>query len=122
MNFKTSIAAATLLALCAVPAFAQQATPRALTVNAVATGGVAVTPISGPTNGCYITNPLTSTDQGIVTAEPLYIDPTTTAGTASQGTTVAIPPGGVWFCVPNSTLPVSANAATTAHKFGGARW
>jgi hypothetical protein len=121
MKFKTPALALLLLAL-ASPALAQQVTPRALAVNVVITGGTPVTPVSGPTNGCYIFNFATAAEQGIVTAEPLLIDPVTTAGSSSGGTTIAIAPGAAWFCPPGSTLPVSVNAATSGHKIGGVRW
>lgn len=106
----------------AAPAHAQQVTPRAGTTTTVATGGTAVTAMSGPSNGCYIVNPLTATDQGLGSVEPLYIDPTTTATTTGSTTNTAIAPGQTWFCVPYSTLPVSVNAASSGHAFVVVRW
>lgn len=103
-------------------AHAQQVTPRAGSNYTIGTGGTAITLIAGPTNGCYIFNPLTAADQGIMTAEPYYVDPTTTATTTGNATNTAIAPGQGWFCIPNSTLPVSGNAATTGHIVSMVRW
>lgn len=97
-------------------------TPAAGLVSTITTGGTAVTALNGPANGCYITNPLTATDQGIMTAEALYVNPTTTATTTGNGTTVSLVPGQTWFCPANSSLPVSVNAATSSHAFVVVRW
>ena len=43
---------------------------------------------------------------------------TTTANTAN----IALSPGQVYSCVPNSSVSVSANAATSGHKFTVVRW
>lgn len=110
-------------AVIAVPAIAQtRVTPSAGIVSTITTGGTAVTVLNGPANGCYITNPLTAIDQGISPAEALYIDPTTTATTTGNGTTVSLVPGQTWFCPPYSSVAVSVNAATTAHAFVVVRW
>jgi hypothetical protein len=122
--FSRLLGASALVALCLAPslAFAQQVTPRGGAVTVVTTGGTAVTAISGPSNGCYIINPLTTTDEGLGLTEPLYVDPTTAATTAGNVTNVALAPGQPWFCPANSTLPVSVNAASSGHKFTVVRW
>lgn len=119
---RRTLLVASLLGLLALPAGAQQTNPRGGMTFTVATGGTAVTVMSGPSNGCYIVNPLTTTDEGISPVEPLYIDPTTTATTTGNTTNTAVAPGQPWFCIPNSSLPVSVNAATTGHKFVVVRW
>lgn len=113
------------LAAFACPAFAQVtlAVPRAGQITTVTTGGTAVNAIDAtPLNGCTITNPLTLGDQGIAAAEPLLVNPVTTATAAANITTVSIPPGSSYSCIPNSNGPVSVNAVTTGHKFTVVRW
>ena len=122
MNVKTVALTALLLGLSAGAAFAQQVTPRPGAVSIVTTGGTAVTAVPGPSNGCYIINPLSTADQGVSPAEPLYVDPTTAATTAGNATNTAIAPGQPWFCVPNSTVSVSVNAASSGHKYTVVRW
>lgn len=119
--FRSLLAAAAVLAL-ATPALAQQVTPRAGGTYSIAIGGTAQSALTGPTQGCYITNPLSATDQGIAAAENLYVNPVTTAAIPGNNTTVTIAPGQTWYCVPYSTLPVSVNAATRNHKFSIVRW
>ena len=112
-----------LLALVPAVAFAQaRVAPTGGIVSLVTTGGTAVTVLTGPANGCYITNPLTNTDEGIMTAEALYVDPTTTATTTGNGTTVSLVPGQTWFCPPYSSVAVSVNAASSGHAFVVVRW
>lgn len=96
--------------------------PRAGDIAIVTTGTTAVTPMSGPYNGCYIVNPLTATDQGIMAAEPLYVNPVVAATTTGNGTNTAIAPGQAWNCPVGGTGAISVNAATTGHKFTVVRW
>ena len=108
---------------CASPAWAQSVNPRAGATGTIVTGGTAVTALTGPTNGCYISNPSAAADQGIMTAEPIYVDPTGAAATTSTSTTNGrIDAGQTWFCVPYSLQSVSVNAATSGHKFTIVRW
>lgn len=111
------------LAAMSAPAVAQQQqfTPRGSTA-VLGPANVAVSIITGPSNGCYITNPLSATDQGVAAAEVVYVNPVTTATTAGNGTTVTLSPGQTWYCIPFSTLPVSAIAATRNHKLSIVRW
>ena len=121
---KRLLAAASLVASVALanPSATQTIVPRAGTTATIVTGGSAVTLLTGPVNGCYVTNPLLAADQGIVTAEPAYVDPVNTAGTAGNGTTSALQPGQSWACVPQSYIPVTANAATSGHKLTVVIW
>ena len=92
-------------------------TPSPGLVSIVASGGTAVV-AAGPTaNGIIITNPLTATDQGIGSAEPLYINPVTTAGVAGNGTTFALAPGQSWSLNFGQTTNTSVNAPTSGHQF-----
>lgn len=132
MKSRIVAAAAAWLALSA-PALAQ-APPTPLAcggVTTVATGGTPVVPLANVpvttnviTNGGYITNPPTATDQGIATAEELYLDPTSiTAGSVGNGTTVALPAGASWYFPPGVNLAkLSVNAVTNGHKITCARW
>ena len=112
------------LMLCAlsVPAFAQiPPQPRACNTTTVATGGTAVTAISGPYNGYFIVNPLSATDEGVA-VEPLYVDPTTTATGTGNATNSALAPGQPYYASTPGVGPVSVNAASSGHKFTCVRW
>ncbi len=114
-----------IIALCCTytwSAQAQSVTPRACAVTAITTGGTAVTVLTGPANGYYVFNPLSATDQGIVSAEALYIDPTQTAVTTGSGTNASLAPGQVFYGIGSSSLGVSVNAATSSHAFTCVRW
>ena len=89
---------------------------------AVAVGGTAVTVGGPPWNGCYITNPLTAADQGIATAEPLYVNPIGTATVNGFNQTVALQPGQTWNGIPGSIFGISVNAPTGGHRFTFVRW
>lgn len=97
-------------------------TPAAGTAHAIVTGGTALTAVTGPVNGCYIVNPLSATDEGISTVEPLYVNPVTTATTTGNSTTAALQPGQTFTCVPGQSTSVSVNATTTSHAFVVVKW
>ncbi len=90
-----------------------------LAAGKVVTGGTAVTAMNGPVVGGLISNPLAAADQGLVTAEPLYVDVTAPAALGETATTFELLPGHT-FTVPNDqTTDVSVNAATSGHRFSG---
>lgn len=96
-------------------------TPAAGTVSSITTGGTAVTVITGPINGGYLTNPINLSAQGIAAAENLYVDPVGTPGSTDangNGTTVILVPGQN-YTIPAlaATKTLKANAATSGHKF-----
>jgi hypothetical protein len=97
-------------------------TPVACTASTIVTGGTAVTFITGPINGGYVKNPLTTTGQG-VTAENGFISLNGAATTTEGGLITAIEPG-VTFSLPAlaSGKTVSVDAATTNHKFSCVVW
>jgi len=69
-------------------------------------------------NGGYIVNPLTATDQGISTAEPLIVDPTgVSPGLTANGTALALQPGQSWNFIPGQVTATYVNGATSNHKF-----
>ncbi len=82
----------------------------------IVTGGSPVVAVAANPNGGFITNPVSSTDQG-VTAEVLYVNPYGNATTSANNTTFALQPGQTWNIIPGQTTPTSVNAATTGHKF-----
>lgn len=102
-------------------------TPAAGTATIITTGGTAVIAITGPVKGGYVTNPEIAADQGISTAEPLYVDPVnppgSTAGSGS-GTAQTLDPGQNWVlpCAIPAGVTVRVNAATTGHKFTVVIW
>lgn len=98
-------------------------TPLIGLVTVISVGGTAEIVIPAGAYGGYIWNPLTSTDQGLVSPEYLYIDPITSAGLNGFGSTVALTPGQM-FNIPivKSTLPITVNAATSGHKFTAVYW
>lgn len=104
-----------------LPTVGQQITPAAATASQIATGGTAVTVITGPINGGFITNPINSAAQGIADAENLYIDMVGTPGStdaAANGTTSLLMPGqGFELPALAAGVTVKANAATDGHKF-----
>jgi hypothetical protein len=110
------------LVVVAWPAYAQNVTPRACTTTTVVTGGTAVVALTGPVNGFYIVNPTTAADQGIATAEALFVDPVNTATVAGNNTNSSIAAGNSYSGVPLSSATVSVNAVTAGHKFTCVRW
>lgn len=89
----------------------------------VTTGGTGAIAISGNPNGGYITNPLSSTDQGIGTAEPLFIDPVGSATMLrANGTVFALQPGQTWTIIPGQATPTYVNSTTSGHKFSVVSW
>lgn len=101
-------------------------TPVPGNASEVVTGGVSVVAILAGPNGGFITNPSSAADQGIGTAEVLYVDPTgaspgSTAGSAN-GTAFALQPGQSWPVVPGQSTQTKVNAATSGHKFTCVVW
>ena len=112
---------AALWALC-LSASAQTVTPRACVTTTVVTGGTAVTIITGPLTGGYLVNPATAADQGIGSAENLYVDPINPATTTGNQTNSTLSPGQGYNFVPMQNSTVTVNAATSGHKFTCARY
>lgn len=70
---------------------------------------------------CLIKNPLSSTDQGIATAERVYVNAQGTAAAAAGGSSVSLEAGD-WMITGPQTGAVSWIAATTGHKIQGWCW
>lgn len=97
-------------------------TPVAGLASSISAGGTPVVVAPAGVSGGILTNPVSITDQGIATAETLYVNQVTAAGLAGNGTTFALDPGQSWTLIPGSTLPVSVNAQTTGHRFSIIYW
>lgn len=97
-------------------------TPKPGLATVIATGGTAVTIIPAGAKGGMIANPYYAADQGIAASEMLYINPVGDAVVGGTGATFAIGPGGSFMIPPDSTLPVTAVAATSGHKFSCIYW
>lgn len=92
----------------------------------ITTGGTAVGCIPPNPNGGYVTNPLSAADQGLSTAEVLYLDPTNTSPGSTpgsgNGSAVALQPGQTWNVIPGQTTTTVVNAASSGHKFTAVWW
>lgn len=101
-------------------------TPLALTVSVVTTGGTPVAVVPAAPNGGFITNPSNATDQGLGSAEVLYISPVSmtpgAAPGAANGSTFALYPGQTWTIIAGQTTPTYVNSASSGHKFSGVYW
>lgn len=71
--------------------------------------------------GLYVENPLTAAEQGISTAEILYVDWINTAGPAS-GTSVHLQPGDTVQVNAAPSHAVTVYAVTTGHTFSAFTW
>lgn len=92
-------------------------TPLPGLTSTIATGGTAVNAAGPNPNGGFIMNPASAADQGLGSPEPLYVNPVDAAGTAGNGNTFAIAPGGSWSLIPGQTTSTSVNAASSGHRF-----
>lgn len=100
--------------------------PRAATGTlTLATGGTAqdlsTVRTAGDAISCLVKNPLTATDQGIASAERVWINFLTTATATSGAGSIPLEPGD-WIIVGPQTGAVSWIAATTGHKISGVCW
>jgi hypothetical protein len=86
------------------------------------TPGTAVVAIDVNQAGGYIVNPTLAADQGIATAEPLYVNQVTAATLNANGTTIALQPGQSYSVIPNTVTPVTVSAASPSHKFTAVEW
>jgi D-lyxose ketol-isomerase len=93
-----------------------------LATSTPTTPGQAVTVISPNQAGGYIVNPLSSDDQGLSDAEPLYVDQVNPAATAAYRTTIALQPGQSYTIIPNTTTPVTAASESASHRFTAVMW
>ena len=98
-------------------------TPTAPINYSVSASGVSTPVIPAGPNGGIITNPVYATDQGISTAEILYVDPTGAAPTLyANNTTFELLPGQTWTVIPGQISITNVTANTAGHKFSATWW
>ena len=86
------------------------------------TPGIPVNAIAQNQTGGYIVNPLAASDQGIATAEVLYVNQVLPATVVGNGTTIVLQPGQSYTVIPNTTTSVSVAANSPNHKFTAVQW
>jgi len=79
--------------------------------------GVSIPAVYGPVLGGFVVNPFSAADQGLQTAEPLFLDPTGPAALFETSTTIELSPGGTWSLPANFGGTLYINAATAGHQF-----
>lgn len=98
-------------------------TPLLGLVTSVAVGGAAVMVIPPGAYGGYIWNPLSTADQNVSPAEPLYVDPIQGPQLQGFGSTITLQPGETYFVqIVKSLNGVFVNAATSGHRFTCVYW
>lgn len=90
--------------------------------SVVTTGGTPVQVSTGGDSGGFIVNPASAADQGLVTAESLFINPVGSADVHAFGETFELFPGQSWEFIAGQTTPTSVNAATGGHRFSVVRY
>ncbi len=83
----------------------------------VETGNTPVVVFFAPLQGGLIVNPAYAEDQGIAVAETLFVDIVSPATDGQTSTTIPLQPGQSFTIPPGDTISVSANAATSGHRF-----
>lgn len=72
--------------------------------------------------GGYIVNPFDASDQGLATAESLYVNQVGNATLQANGTTIALQPGQSYTIIPFTTTPVTVVSASANHSFTAVMW
>lgn len=104
---------------------ADPVTPVPGAANTVVTGGTAVIAVAANADGiggCYIQNPYDPADQGLGSAEPIYVSPVAEPGLEGNDFTFRIEPGGTWTGIAGQVTPTWVNATTSGHKFTVVSW
>jgi hypothetical protein len=101
-------------------------TPGALLTSEVTTGGTAVTVITGPCRGGFVSNPASAAGQGLGSTEDLYLDMVNVPGSTDatgNGTTQTLVAGQSFAIPPLRTgVLVRVNATSSGHLFSGVVW
>ena len=84
--------------------------------------GQAIDAIAPNVSGGYITNPSNANDQGLPSAESLFINPVTSALLQANGTTIELKPGQTFIVIPNSTTAISVASNSPNHMFTSVQW
>jgi D-lyxose ketol-isomerase len=93
-----------------------------IAVQTPSAAGIPVDAIAQNQTGGYIVNPLLAADQGITTAEVLFVNQVGPSDVQANGTTIALEPGQSYTVIPNTTTPVSVASNTPNHKFTAVQW
>ena len=93
-----------------------------LATQTSATPGTPVNAIDVNQTGGYIVNPILAADQGLSTAEPLYVNQVGAATLQANVTTIALQPGQAYSVIPNTTTPVSVASVSANHMFTAVMW
>jgi hypothetical protein len=110
----------------AMPVWTAAGTPSNGAAYQIVTGGTAITAVTGPIFGGFVTNPPNAVSQGIATQENAYVSLVAAPGStdaAGNNTTLVLVPGAT-FNLPalGAGVNVYINAATTGHKFTVVTW
>jgi hypothetical protein len=87
-----------------------------------ATPGLPINAIAANQTGGYVVNPLLAADQGLATAEVLYVNQVGPSDVQANNTTIALQPGQSYTVIPQTTTPVSVASASANHKFTAVQW
>jgi hypothetical protein len=93
-----------------------------LATQTSATAGIPVNAIAANQSGGYIVNPLLPADQGLGSAEVLFVNQVGPSDVQANGTTIALQPGQSYTVIPNTTTPVSVASLSASHKFTAVQW
>jgi hypothetical protein len=93
-----------------------------LATQTAATPGIPVNAIASNQSGGYIVNPLSAADQGLTSAEILFVNQVAPSDVQANGTTIALQPGQSYTVIPNTTTPVSVASLSANHKFTAVQW
>ena len=87
-----------------------------------ATAGIPVNAVAANQSGGYIVNPLLPADQGLASAEVLFVNQVGPSSVQANGTTIALQPGQSYTVIPNTTTPVSVASLSANHQFTAVQW
>lgn len=93
-----------------------------LATQTPASPGIPINAIAANQTGGYIVNPVLAADQGLASAEVLYVNQVGPCDVQANGTTIALQPGQSYTVIPNTTTPVSVASASGNHKFTAVQW
>jgi hypothetical protein len=93
-----------------------------LVAQTAGTPGLPVNVIAPNQTGGYIVNPLLAVDQGLATAEVLFVNQVSPCDVHANGTTIALQPGQSYTVIPNTTTTVSVASLSANHQFTAVQW
>lgn len=90
-----------------------------LVTSTIATGGIPVAVAYGPLLGGIIQNPLSAADQGLITAENIFVSLIYPAESEQASTTFPLTPGQMYSFPVNFAGTIWVNAPSSGHRFSG---